>query len=356
MLMNNLFKKWWRDIDQFNLIIFFILIIIGIILSFSINDSILLIKRHLFYAFFSIIIIIFVSTLNPKTIRRLALVGLILVSISMIGILLMDYEINGSKRWIKFWSLSLQPSEFLKPFYIIISAWFLSKGIEGQKKALYIIFTLFLILASLLILQPDFGMTMLFAITFFCQLFIAGLSILLVSLAVILLIILFFSAYYFIGHVQVRVQTWFNQIFDPDPYSQITQSLNSFKSGGLFGKGPGQGILKEKLPEANTDFIFAVAGEEFGFIFCCVILFIFLIIIIRSLIKLLKINDPYIIISIIGLICCFGLQALINILSSLELIPTKGMTLPFISYGGSSMISTSILVGFLLSLTKEKNE
>jgi cell division protein FtsW len=196
---------------------------------------------------------------------------------------------------------------------------------------------------------------MLFVITFFCQLFIAGLSIILVSLAIILLVVLFISAYYFIDHVNMRINNWLQQLIDPDPFSQITKSLNSFKSGGLLGKGPGQGSLKETLPEAHTDFIFAVIGEEFGFIVCSIIVLLFLIIIIRSLLKLLKINNTYIIIAILGLICCFGLQSLINIFSALDLIPTEGMTLPFISYGGSSMLSTSILIGFLLSLTRKRN-
>tara|TARA_Y100000588_G_C13981652_1_gene807477 strand:- start:338 stop:922 length:585 start_codon:yes stop_codon:yes gene_type:complete len=191
--------------------------------------------------------------------------------------------------------------------------------------------------------------------TFFCQLFVAGLSIAFVGLAILLIILLFVLAYIFISHVNIRIDTWLQTFFNPDPFTQISVSLDSFKSGGLFGKGPGQGVLKEKLPEAHTDFIFAVAGEEFGFIFCCIIVLLFLIIIIRTLLKLLKIDNPYIIISILGLISSFGLQVLINILSSLDLIPTKGMTLPFISYGGSSMISTSVLLGFLLSLTKKKS-
>ena len=131
--------------------------------------------------------------------------------------------------------------------------------------------------------------------------------------------------------------------------------MKAFKNGGWLGKGPGQGILKEKIPDANTDFIFAVAGEELGFIFCSIIILLILTIIIRLLLKLLKMQDPFIIISIVGLTCCFGLQCLINIFSSLSIIPTKGMTLPYISYGGSSMISSSILFGFLLALTKNKN-
>ena len=354
--MNTLIKNWWKDIDRFSLLGFLILMIIGIILSFSINDQTIYFQKHLIYSLLSVIIFLFLSLLERKTIRRLALIGLLISIVAMVAILFMNYEVNGAKRWLKLWSgMSLQPSEFLKPCFFVISAWFLSKGIEGQKIALYIVFIFFLFLTTLLIFQPDFGMTMLFAVTFFCQLFIAGLSIALVGLALILLTLLFISAYYFIEHVNIRVQTWVKHFFDPDPFSQITSSLNCFKSGGLFGKGPGQGICKEKLPEANTDFIFAVAGEEFGFIVCCIIVFLFLIIIIRILLKLLKIDNPFIIIAIIGLICCFGLQALINIFSSLDLIPTKGMTLPFISYGGSSMLSTAILVGFLLSLTKKRN-
>ena len=354
--MHIFIKNWWKEIDRFSLFGFFILLIIGIVLSFSTNDQSIFSQRHLIYSFLSIIIFLSLSFFQPKVIRRLALLGLIVSAISMIVILFMGYEINGAKRWLQlWWGIKLQPSEFLKPFFFVISAWFLSKGIKGQKLSLYIVFIFFLFLTTLLILQPDFGMTMLFAITFFCQLFIAGLSLALVGLAIILLTLLFVSAYIFIGHVNVRVDTWIEQFFEPDPYSQISMSLNSFKSGGLFGKGPGQGVLKEKLPEANTDFIFAVAGEEFGFIVCSIIVLLFLIIVIRTLFKLLKIDNPYIIIAIVGLICSFGLQALINIFSSLDLIPTKGMTLPFISYGGSSMLSTAILVGFLLSLTKKRN-
>ena len=354
--MNILIKNWWGKIDRFNLFSFSILLVIGIILSFSSNNNPLNSQKHLIYAFLSILIFLFLSFLNPKIIRRLSLIGLFFSIILIFIILFMSYEINGAKRWLQLWGgFNIQPSEFLKPFFVVISAWFLSKGIQDQKFALYFIFIVFLFLTVLLILQADFGMTFLIVTTFFCQLFIAGLSLSLVGLGIILLILLFVFSYFFIPHVNMRVDNWINQLFDPDPYSQISMSLNSFKSGGLFGKGPGQGILKEKLPEAHTDFIFAVAGEEFGFIFCSIIVLLFLIIIIRTLFKLLKFNDPIIIISILGLTCSFGLQALINILSSLDLIPTKGMTLPLVSYGGSSMLSTSILIGFLLSLTKEKN-
>jgi len=168
-----------------------------------------------------------------------------------------------------------------------------------------------------------------------------------------MLIILSITSYYVFDHVQKRIDVFFN----PSPgIDQIDLSIKAFKSGGLFGKGPGQGVLKEKIPDANTDFIFAVAGEELGLIFCSLIILLIFILVIRFLLQLLKHKDPYVIIAIVGLICSYGMQSLINIFSSLGVIPTKGMTLPFISYGGSSMISSAILFGFLLSLTKQKNE
>ena len=159
-------------------------------------------------------------------------------------------------------------------------------------------------------------------------------------------------SYFFLDHVKSRIDSFLG---NADTY-QIDLSLSAFKSGGIFGKGPGQGDLKEKIPDANTDFIFAVAGEELGLIFCFIILIIILSIVIKTLLKVLKVHNPYKIIAISGLICSFGLQSLINIFSALGMIPTKGMTLPFVSYGGSSMLATSVLFGFLLSLTNINNE
>ena len=198
-------------------------------------------------------------------------------------------------------------------------------------------------------------MTVLVSATFFCQLFVAGLSIFLVFLALFFIVGISIFSYFIFDHVKSRINSFLGGLGGSDTY-QIDLSLQAFKNGGLFGKGPGQGILKEKIPDANTDFIFAVAGEELGFIFCIIIILIILSIIVRTLLNVLKIQDPYKIIAISGLICSFGLQCLINIFSSLGLIPTKGMTLPFVSYGGSSMISIALLFGFLLSLTNKKNE
>jgi len=174
----------------------------------------------------------------------------------------------------------------------------------------------------------------------------------LVIYGLIVILLVSVSAYFFLDHVKNRIDSFLG---NADTY-QIDLSIMAFKSGGIFGKGPGQGDLKEKIPDANTDFIFAVAGEELGLIFCMVILIIILSIIVKTLLKVLKSTNPYKIIAISGLICSFGLQSLINILSALGMIPTKGMTLPFVSYGGSSMLATSILYGFLLSLTNANND
>ena len=212
-------------------------------------------------------------------------------------------------------------------------------------------FISFIFLIALVLMQPDLGMTILIASTFFCQLFIAGLPMMLVIYGLLLIISVSVIAYLFLDHVKNRIDSFLG---NADTY-QIDLSLMAFKSGGIFGKGPGQGDLKEKIPDANTDFIFAVAGEELGLIFCLIILIIILSIIVTTLLKVLKVNNPYKIIAISGLTCSFGLQSLINILSALGMIPTKGMTLPFVSYGGSSMLATSILFGFLLSLTNTNN-
>ena len=351
--MYKILSKWWEEIDKINFFIIIAIATIGVILSFSINRDFSFSNKHLLYSISAIIIMIIISCMDIKSIRRLSLLGIIFFTIILICILFLDYEIKGSKRWLKIIGISIQPSEFIKPFFLILSAWFLSQGIEGRKSYLSILFLSFFILAGLIILQPDFGMTFLFSASFFCQLFIAGLSIFLVIIALLMLIILSITSYYVFDHVQKRIDVFFN----PSPgIDQIDLSIKAFKSGGLFGKGPAQGVLKEKIPDANTDFIFAVAGEELGLIFCSLIILLIFILVIRFLLQLLKHKDPYVIIAIVGLICSYGMQSLINIFSSLGVIPTKGMTLPFISYGGSSMISSAILFGFLLSLTKQKNE
>ncbi len=346
--------NWWTTVDRINFLLILSLGVTGLILSFSVDEFFSL-NRHSIFFIFSLFILFFLSNLDNKNIRRISLFIFIFLIFLMILIIFLDYEVKGAKRWIQFFDFTLQPSEIIKPVFVILTAWCISKSIEEKKFYLPVLFIFFFILLLLILIQPDLGMTVLIASTFFCQLFIAGLSIFLVVIALIFILLISLFSYFIFDHVQSRINSFLGGLGGSDTY-QIDLSLKAFKNGGLLGKGPGQGILKEKIPDANTDFIFAVAGEELGLIFCLIIIFIILAIIIRTLLNVLKVEDPYKIISISGLICSFGLQCLINIFSSLGLIPTKGMTLPFVSYGGSSMISIAILFGFLLSLTNKKNE
>lgn len=345
-------KIFWNSIDRLNFILIFILGLLGVMLSFTVNQNFLFINRHTVFFILGMLIILFLSQQNNKNIRRIALFGFIILIILLLSLYFFEYEVKGSKRWLRILSFSFQPSEVVKPFFIILTSWGISQSIKGKKYFLLVTFVSFLTLIFLVLLQPDLGMTILIASTFFCQLFIAGLPMMLVLYGLVLILSLSVLSYFFLDHVKNRIDSFLG---NADTY-QIDLSLMAFKSGGIFGKGPGQGDLKEKLPDANTDFIFAVAGEELGLIFCLIILIIILSIVIKTLLKVLKVDNPYKIIAISGLICSFGLQSLINIFSALGMIPTKGMTLPFVSYGGSSMLATSILFGFLLSLTNINNE
>ncbi len=347
-------ENWWLSIDRLNFILILALGIMGVILSFSVNiENINYINRHSVFFILGIFILVIFSKITEKNIRRISLLNFLLLLILLTAVIFLDNEIKGAKRWIQIFNFTLQPSEIIKPFFIILAAWCIAQAINGKKNYLFVLFICFIILIFLVLLQPDLGMTLLISATFFCQLFVAGLPLLLVFISIGILFIISISSYFIFDHVKRRISAFFDSGADT---FQIDLSIQAFKSGGIFGKGPGQGILKEKLPDANTDFIFAIAGEELGLIFCLLIIIIILSIIIRTLINVLKIHEPYKIIAITGLICSFGLQSFINIFSSLGLIPTKGMTLPFVSYGGSSMISISILFGFLLSLTNKNNE
>ena len=348
------FFNWWNSIDRVNVILILSLGFTGLILSFSV-DEYFSVNRHTIFFIFSTFLLFILADLNNKNIRRISLLSFSILLLLMILIFFLDYEVKGAKRWIQIFNFTLQPSEIIKPIFIILTSWCICKSMEDKKFYLPVLFFFFFILLALILMQPDLGMTVLVSATFFCQLFIAGLSILLVIIALFFLLGISIFSYFVFDHVESRINSFLGGLGGSDTY-QISLSLKAFMNGGLLGKGPGQGILKEKIPDANTDFIFAVAGEELGFIFCLIIIFIILSIIVRTLLNVLKLEDPYKIIAISGLICSIGLQSLINIFSSLGLIPTKGMTLPFVSYGGSSMISIAILFGFLLSLTNKKNE
>jgi cell division protein FtsW len=262
-------------------------------------------------------------------------------------------EIKGARRWINVAGFSLQASEFLKPCFAVFAAWMFSQGRleRGFPGGLIATVTAALIVL-LLISQPDLGMAGVVVAIWFSQLFMAGLPLLWVGTALLATGGAMFAAYQALPHVAQRI----NLFLDPssgDTY-QVDKSISAFVNGGLFGVGPGEGTVKAQLPDAHSDFIFAVAGEEFGLIACLVIVATYGFIVLRGFGRLLEENNLFVQFATVGLLVSFGLQAVINMGSSLHLMPTKGMTLPFISYGGSSLFALAFAMGLVMALTRRR--
>lgn len=268
-------------------------------------------------------------------------------------------EIKGARRWINIMGFSLQSSEFIKPTFLVLSAWVLAYGDIKKKEGFFFnfsphlfSFTLYVIIVFFLLLEPDLGMTFVVSCAWGIQIFLAGLPFIWVFLIGFVASAGLFLAYFFFPHVSHRI----DRFLDPDAGDryQINHSLEAFMNGRFFGLGPGEGIVKKHLPDAHSDFIFAVAGEEFGLLFCLLIVGLYAFIIFRSFSNTLKSANYFIFLSVCGLSSQFGIQAFINMASSLHLIPTKGMTLPFLSYGGSSLLALALGMGILLNFTRKR--
>jgi cell division protein FtsW len=288
------------------------------------------------------VIVVGASLLSPRDVRRLALLGCV-VALSLTAMTLVaGIEIKGARRWIALPGMQIQPSEFLKPCFAVAAAWLIAEGKQVRRfPGTTIAILVYLLIAFCLKSQPDIGMLGVVTLVFFTQLFLAGLNLFLVGLGVLGIGGGGFAAYMFFSHVQKRVQEFLHP--------------GAVGNGGLWGRGPGEGHVKDVLPDAHADFVFAVAGEEFGMVLCLVIIGVFAFIVLRGLVQLLREADPFIVLACGGLITGFGLQAFVNMASSLQLIPTKGMTLPFISYGGSSVMAVALGIGMLLALTRRRH-
>ena len=358
---NNFIKNWWRRIDQQTITALAILISFSLMLvtttSSAVAGKIGLIdnyfsSRQVLYLLVASAFLIIFSSLEKKWIKRLGILGLLFNIIMLVLVKFYGYEVKGATRWIKIVGFSYQPSEFIKPFLAIVTGWILSLGYNEDFPSFRVCMVLYGIVASLLIIQPDFGMLVLITAVFGTQLFVAGLPVIWLFLAIIGGFLGTISAYFFLPHVASRV----NNFLDPENSEnyQVVKSILAFEHGGLYGRGPGEGAVKQHLPDSHTDFIFAVAGEEFGAIICIMLISVFAFIVLRTLIRLSNENDKFVQLASVGIITQFGLQATINIGVTLNLLPTKGMTLPFISYGGSSTLAIALAVGMLLGLTKRK--
>jgi cell division protein FtsW len=262
------------------------------------------------------------------------------------------YEVKGAVRWINILGLSLQPSEFIKPFFAVVTGWLLSLKFEGEFPSFSICLLIYILISALLIIQPDFGTVVMVTAAFGIQLFVAGMPLFWITLILVSSAVGVMGAYFWLPHVANRI----NNFLDPETNEnyQVSKSIMAFEQGGMYGRGPGEGAIKQVIPDSHSDFIFAVAGEEFGAIICLIIIGIFAFIVLRSLLKLLDEEDKFSQLAAIGVISQFGLQSVINIGVTLNLLPTKGMTLPFISYGGSSTLAVSIAMGMLLGLTRQR--
>ncbi len=353
--------NWWWTVDKPLLILIGLLGIIGAVLIFSASPAVAktigvgafhFIKRQFIFLPVAYGLIILLSMQNLKTIRRTAIIGYVLTIILMIFTLLWGMEIKGASRWISIGGFSLQPSEFVKPTFIVVAAWLF----DGQKKyndfpGNILSICLFAFTLGLLLLQPDVGMSLVLSAIWGFQFFLAGLPILLVFILGGIGIASLVCAYFIFPHVQARVQQFLAS--ENNLSYQVEKSLKAFENGSIFGVGPGEGVVKMHIPDAHTDFIFSVAAEEYGMFLCLAIIVIYAAIVLRSLRISLKDNNLFIVLSASGLAASFGLQSIINMASSLHLMPTKGMTLPLISYGGSSLLAVALGLGMLLAITRK---
>ncbi len=337
-----------------------ILVTIGIVLVFGASPSVAeriglssfhFVERQLIFLFISLGAMFAVSLLSPVHVRRFGVILFAVCLILLIATIFIGVEAKGATRWIQFGSFTLQTSEFMKPAFIIFTAWMFA---ESQRNPTFpgwkISFLSFAIVVALLITQPDFGQTVLVAAVWGIQLFMAGLAWFWVGALVALAFCGLLIAYFTLPHVEKRIDNFFFPSADGN--FQTDMSINAFKNGGLLGQGPGEGVVKRYLPDAHSDYIFAVAGEEFGAIVCLLIVMIFAVIVVRGFVNLLKEEDMFTVLAVSGLLIQFGIQAFINLAVNLSIIPAKGMTLPFISYGGSSMLALAIGMGMVLSLTR----
>lgn len=355
--------RWWWTVDRLTLLAIAVLIGFGYVMMLAASPAVaerihasrdsFIFKQVVFLAL-AAAVVVGVSLLSPKAVRRLALGGCIIALLLTALTLVHGVEIKGARRWIALPIMSLQPSEFLKPCFAVTAAWLLAEGRQTKGfPGMAIAFGLFAIILLLLKSQPDIGMLAVVTAVFLCQLFVSGMNLIFVSIGVALVMVGGAGAYVALPHVRSRVARFLNPAAG-DSY-QVDKALEAFGNGGLLGQGPGEGRVKDSLPDAHADFVFAVMGEEFGMLVCLMVLGIFAFIVMRGLLRLLQESDEFVILASSGLVASFGLQAFVNMASSLHLIPTKGMTLPFVSYGGSSVLAVSLGMGMLLSLTRRRH-
>ena len=358
------FAEWWWTVDKPLLAGVFTLMIGGVVLSLAGSpavaerlgfDSFHFVNRHIAFFLPAMAVMIATSFLSPRLARRAALIVLCISLVLMLAVLFVGVENNGSRRWLNFAGLSLQPSEFMKPAFVVVCAWLFAENsrrtdIPGNVFALILL----AIVVALLVAEPDFGQTMLIAVAWGALFFMAGLPWLWIVALGLVAVGGIFAAYTFLPHVAGRIDRFLSP-GSGDTF-QVDTAMESIMSGGWLGRGPGEGTVKRILPDAHTDFIFAVAAEEFGIVICIGLVLVFAFVVIRGLSNSLRSEEAFTRLAAAGLVVLFGVQAVINMGVNLSILPAKGMTLPFISYGGSSMIAVAFGMGLILALPRRRPE
>jgi cell division protein FtsW len=354
--------RWWWTVDRWVLAALVVLIGFGVLLIQASTPAIAakhgwgnfyFVNRHLAMLLPALAVLFGVSLMSPRKIRFLSAAGLAIFLPLLIATPFVGAEIKGAVRWIHVFGLfSIQASEFVKPVFAITAAWLFTRQCERRGfPALSVNVFLFLTIVVALLMQPDIGMIFLVAAIWFGQFFLAGLPVAFVGVSGVLGVASLFVAYYTFPHFAMRMDKFLSGTGDT---YQVDRALNAFANGGLFGTGPGEGTIKMSIPDAHADFVFAVAGEELGLLWCLLIIGLFAFIVLRGLRRLNHENSLFIVLAVSGLLIEFGLQAVINLASTMRLIPAKGMTLPFISYGGSSLFALAFGMGMLLALTRKR--
>jgi cell division protein FtsW len=356
------FGDWWWTVDRLMLGALAALMLGGIVLCLAASppvaarlnlDPFHFVNRQVMFLAPAVLILLATSLLSLRQIRRVALVVFLISLVLVAATPFFGAEIKGARRWLIIAGINIQPSEFLKPAFVILIAWLFGESARRpEMPANTIALGLLLLVVSLLVLQPDFGQTMLIALVWGALFFMAGMRLVWVGGLAGIAAVGLVGAYFTVPHVARRIK----RFLDPgsgDTFN-IDIALESFARGGWLGKGPGEGTVKRILPESHTDFVFAVAAEEFGIVLCLMLLALFAFIVIRALRHAIADEDPFTRFATAGLAILFGLQSAINMAVNLHLMPAKGMTLPFISYGGSSMLSLAYATGMLIALTRER--
>jgi len=354
---------WWWTMDRWLLGAVGILLVLGVMMAFAaspaaaarlnLSDPFHFALRQSVFAAVGAAVLIAASVLDDRGVRRVAFFVFLVSILVMAALPFIGHSAKGATRWLDLGSFSLQPSEFMKPALIVMVAWMFAEAQKGEGvPGVTIAFVLYGISVALLLIQPDVGQTILISIAFGAAFWMAGVPISWVMGMGALSVAGMISTYSRFPHVASRVDRFMNP--ETADTHQVDRAAEAIAAGGLIGRGPGEGVMKRHVPDLHTDFIYSVAAEEYGLVFSLALIALFGFLVIRGLYRALKLSDPFQQVAAAGLFVLVGEQALINIAVNLNLIPTKGMTLPFISYGGSSMLAICLTLGLALALTRRR--